>query len=110
MKDFVRTLFRIRKPRRPLPAGPFPQVGGTIILGNIKMDVTVPIEQDLWDWMLLTGWRVLTISHDRRSSIQLPSGALGLLVAADPDDRERLQDRMLDAARKAWELKQKVRP
>jgi hypothetical protein len=100
MNDLLRTLFRIRKPRRALPSGPIPKIGTSVVRRGVKMTVTATIEPELWDWMVLSGWRIVTIDPDRRSCVILPADALGQLIAAGTEDRERVHVRLLSAASK----------
>ncbi len=100
MNDFLRTLFRIRKPRRALPSGPIPPVGASIVRRGVKMTITAAIDSEMWDWMVLSGWRIVNVSHDRRSCVKLPGEALGQLIAAGTENRERVHVRMLSAASK----------
>ena len=99
MKDLLRNLFSIRQQRKPAPVGPLPQVGSTIIRGEVKMAVDQPIPRKLWDWLALSGWRNLPVQNDRRKGRMAPEGALKALIdAADPQERNRVHDRLLEQA------------
>lgn len=96
MNDFFRNLFKIRTKRRALPSGPRPQVGSIIVRKTMRIRVTQPISSDLWDWLLLSGWRVNTFKNDRRHYRTLPDGVLVQLAAATPEHRSELHTRLVE--------------
>lgn len=98
MKDLIRTLLSIRHPRRPAPVGPLPAVGACIVRGPIKMAVTHPVPPELWDWLVLSGWRNLAVKNDRRKGRLAPKGALKELIDADPQQRNQAHSRILEQA------------
>ena len=97
MFDLLRTLFGIRQKRRSLPATPRPQVGASIVRNGFKIKVSQPCDPDLWDWLLLAGWRVNPVRHDRRRTINLPHDALARLNAAGIERRAKVHDDLLRA-------------
>ena len=98
MKDLLRNLFSIRQQRKPAPVGPLPQVGSTIIRGEVKMAIDQPVPRELWDWLVLSGWRNLPVKNDRRKGRLAPEGALKTLIDADPQERNRAHSRILEQA------------
>ena len=95
----LRNLLSIRQQRRSLPVGSRPQVGATIQRGEVKMVIDRPVSRDLWDWLVLSGWRNLPVQNDRRKSRQVAEGSLQALIdAADPQERNRVHERILEAA------------
>ena len=99
MKDMLRNLLSIRQQRKPAPVGSRPQVGATVQRGDIKMAIDHPVSRELWDWLVLSGWRNLPVQNDRRKGRRVPSGALKALIDAnDPQERNRLHERMLEQA------------
>jgi len=98
MKDWLRTALSIRQPRRPAPVGPLPAVGSDILRGSLKMAVTHPIADELWDWLVLSGWRNLPVETDRRRGMRLPDEALKTLMDADPQERNQVYARLLEQA------------
>ncbi|MGP1630216.1 MAG: hypothetical protein ACTS8S_06890 [Giesbergeria sp.] len=100
MKDRLRTLFSIRTKRKTPPVGPLPPVGATIMCGSLKMQVTHPIPRDLWDWMVLSGWRNVPVAKDRRQSVALPERTLKDLMDAEPVERDALHTRILRMAKR----------
>jgi hypothetical protein len=100
MKDFLRTLFRIRTQRRSYPITTAPKVGSEIICRGIKMTVSRPIAPELWDWLLLSGWRAVPVRDDRRAAVSLPEDTLRRLEAANAAEREVMLGEMLQRARR----------
>lgn len=98
MKDLLRTLFSIRQQRKPAPVGTLPQVGTVIIRGEVKMLINQPVPRELWDWLVLSGWRNLPVKTDRRKALIAPPGALKELIDADPQERNRAHSRILEQA------------
>jgi len=92
----LRNLLSIRQQRRPAPVGPLPQVGATIQRGELKMAIDRPVSRELWDWLVLSGWRSVPVQNDRRKGLEAPDGALQALIdAADPQERNRVHARIL---------------
>ena len=100
MIDFFRTLFGIRKKRKALPATESPQIGATIVRRNVKIKVSQPCDPELWDWMLLSGWRVNPVRNDRRVCVSLPRDAIDQLNAAGVGKWARVHDRLLKSVSK----------
>lgn len=100
MKDLFRTIFSIRKDRRPLPVGRTPQIGDSIVRGHMKMIIQQPVSRELWDWLVLSGWRSVTVKNDRRKYTELPPSALQTLASANPQKRNAVHEQILDSAQK----------
>ncbi len=100
MKNFFRTLLGIRTKRQPLPITPPPKVGASIVRNGYRIKVTQPCRSDLWDWLLLSGWRAIPVRHDRRASIVLPEETIPQLNVASTEDRQRLLETLVSSARK----------
>lgn len=98
MKDWIRNALSIRQPRRPAPVGSLPAVGLFIARGPTKMRVTHPVSAELWDWLVLSGWRNMPVKTDRRKGMLLPDGALKALMDADPGERNQAHARILELA------------
>lgn len=99
MKDWIRNALSIRQKRRAAPVGSLPPVGAVIVRGPIKMTITHEVPADLWDWLVLSGWRNLPVKTDRRKGLLAPAGALKALIDADPQERNRAHGRILEQAR-----------
>ena len=98
LKDWIRNALSIRQPRRPAPVGSLPPVGALIMRGPVKMLVTHPLPAELWDWLVLSGWRNMPVKDDRRKDMQLLEGALKALIDADPAERNQVHARILELA------------
>lgn len=101
MKDRLRTLFSIRTKRTLPPVGPLPKVGTSIMCGSAKMQVTHAMPRELWDWMVLSGWRNVPVANDRRQSVALPEHTLKDLMDAPPTERDALHARILRGAKRS---------
>ncbi|MDO6384835.1 MULTISPECIES: hypothetical protein [Uliginosibacterium] len=110
MKSFFRTLFGIRTKRRALPVTPAPQVGAYITRNGYKIKVTQPCSVELWDWLLLAGWRVIPVRNDRRASVRLPDEAMPLLGAASIEQRQRVLDGFMASVRSSRQGRSASRP
>lgn len=97
MKNFIRNALSIRKKRTAPPVGHKPAVGSFIILGDTKMEVTHPLSQDLWSWMVLSGWRNVPVKEDRRQYTMWPKNALVQLMQSAPAERDACHARLLEA-------------
>ncbi|MFZ6751333.1 hypothetical protein [Undibacterium sp. Ren11W] len=95
MHDLLRKIFGIRQKRKALPASAVPAVGASLIRDGITMKVTVPLDEELWDWMLLSDWRVVNVRHERRSHVKLPDSALKHLVAANHENRAKVHAHLI---------------
>lgn len=95
MKDFIRTLLGIRQKRQSLPPSHTPSNRATLIRGGVKMSVNTQISTDLWDWLMLSGWRVNTYRNDRRKYSQMPDNALQQLMTANSGERGTLHKKLL---------------
>lgn len=69
-------------------AGPCPVVGTKICRRDMVMTIAHPLQQDLWDWLVLMGWREATVKLERRRYRRLPDAAVAKLMQADRADRE----------------------
>lgn len=98
MKDWIRNALSIRQKRRSAPVGPLPPMGSTIIRGPVKMTITQDVPPDLWDWLVLSGWRNMPVKTDRRKGMLAPKSALKDLIDADPQERNRAHSRILEQA------------
>lgn len=94
MKNFLRTLLNIRAKRRTPPTGLRPKVGAFIIHGEFRINVSQSISQDLWDWLVLCGWRTVPVKIDRRSYKEVPNEILVDLVNAPSFERNVIHARI----------------
>jgi hypothetical protein len=95
MKDLIRKIFNIRTKRKALPTSEKPDVGSVIVRRGLRIKVTESIDPELWDWMLLVGWRANNFRKDRRHYTDLPNDTLSKLKAAGASEREIFHSRLL---------------
>jgi hypothetical protein len=85
-----------KKERRRLPPpGPCPSMGASIVKRNVLMKVTEPVSAEFWDWLVLSGWREVRMSRNRRKYTPLPNSAFAKLARVDTQERDTLYRRML---------------
>ena len=87
LRDHIRTLFRIRKPRRVVGTIEKPAAGAKIIKGDLRMTVQVGLSNDLWEWLLERGWREATYNPDRRRYHDFPPAWVAALYEASATER-----------------------
>ncbi len=100
MKDFIRTLFGIRKKRQSLPPTDPPARRVVLVRGCVKMSVSTEISEELWHWLMVEGWRVSTYYNDRRVYTRMPENAEGQLMQAGNAERSMLHKKMLKKKKK----------
>ena len=66
VQDGIRNLFNIRQKRRVSPVGSRPAKDSWICRGGVKMLVSHDMDNTLWQWLALNGWRKITVPNDRR--------------------------------------------
>jgi hypothetical protein len=96
MKDFFRNLFGIRQRRKGLPITPPPKVGASVIRNGARIKIVQPCDSELWDWLLLMGWRVNPVRNDRRTYLNLPKETINRLRSADAEQRGRVLEELLE--------------
>ncbi len=101
MKDWLRNVFSIRTKRRLPPVGRAPKVGAYLVSGDMKMHVTRPVSRDLWDWMVLSGWRNVPVANDRRQMRDLPEDTFSKLLESVPAERDALLARIMRSAKQS---------
>src|SRR3989344_1772634 len=81
------------------PAGGLrPAVGAVILRGRVRMAVPHPLPRELWDCLVLSGWRNLPVKNDRRKGLRLPEGALKELIDTPSQERNQAHSRILEQA------------
>ena len=84
------------KERRRLPsAGPCPSIGASLVKRNVVMKVTESPSTEFWSWLVLSGWREVRMSKNKRKYVAAPAGAFVKLARAATHERETLYRRML---------------
>ncbi|BEU94903.1 hypothetical protein ACDW_06080 [Acidovorax sp. DW039] len=99
MKNLIRNLLSIRQQRKAAPVGSLPPVGASIIRSGLKMKVTHAMTREMWDWLVLSGWRNVPVKNDRRSYQQVPEAALRELMDAPPEERNKVHSRIVAQAK-----------
>jgi hypothetical protein len=76
-------------------------VNTCICRGTYKMLVTHEIDNGLWQWLAMLGWRKISVPDDRRRYRRLPKEALKILLKTPPEALDSVHARMLAAVAKA---------
>lgn len=95
LPDTLRNLFRIRKERRILPAGPKPPVGSSIVKDGLRMRLNFPINNQQWSWLSDMGWRATDMRTDRRKYTLVSDSFVNRLLDADDELRHQLHLRLV---------------
>ncbi|MGH6623974.1 MAG: hypothetical protein ACREBN_08375 [Burkholderiaceae bacterium] len=90
VRDRVRTLLKIRRPRHTAPAGDKPAVGARLFRDDVRMSVQAGMTDSLWRWLVAEGWREVTFRPDRRRYRDIQSAYVTRLIDASSDERERI--------------------
>ena len=90
VRDRVRTLLKIRRPRNPAPAGGKPAVGARLFRDDVRMSVQAGMTDSLWRWLVEEGWREVTFRPDRRRYRDIQSAYVTRLIDSSSDERERI--------------------
>jgi hypothetical protein len=81
--------------RRLAVPGPCPSMGASIVNREVVMKVTEPMSSEFWDWLVLSGWREVRMSKNRRKYKVIPASAFGKLAHVAAQERDALYRRML---------------
>lgn len=100
MQDWMRNLLSIRQNRRAPSAKGAPKIGSAIVLDGVTMQVTKQVPGELWEWMVLSGWRNVPVANDRRATAVLAPDALAQLIRAPVVERNSVHANLLRAVRK----------
>jgi hypothetical protein len=95
LKDAARTLFKVRVKRKVPTSKQFPKSGSFIVRAEAQMMVTVDLTEELWEWLVLQGWRANSFPRDRRQYVQWPTNSMAILAKAPPGERENLYRRLM---------------
>jgi hypothetical protein len=89
MRDRLRTILNIRKPRKPVKhRGPKPNIGAKIVNEDFRITIQAGMSAELWVWLRSRGWSEVTFRPDRRRYRDVPSIYVTRLIDAKLDDRE----------------------
>ncbi|BCM24628.1 hypothetical protein [Methyloradius palustris] len=99
MFDALKTLVFGGKPakeRRHMPrVGKPPAINAYIAKQQTAMKITAPVTQELWDWLILMGWREIEIKSNRRKIRRLDDRVFSKLAQANQQDREAIYREIL---------------
>jgi len=95
VKNFFRNLLGIRAPRQILPLGDKPQVGSSLVLKSLRIQLDQPITQEFWDWLSQMGWRTIDVPNDRRRYSMLTDELLQQLMTTDMEKRIALHEYLM---------------
>lgn len=98
LRDKLRSLFRIRARRRLAPVGPVPAIGDHIAKEGVRVRVSDEMDDELWLWLTLKGWRKIFLSTDRRRYLVADDVLFDELIMADSNQRDAIEDRMIETA------------
>ena len=92
IRDRVRALAGERGPRRLPRRSAKPAIGARIVQveSGVRLTVQAGLSDELWNWLLDGGWRVVTHRPDRRRYRDISWSRVTRLIDCEPADRERL--------------------
>ncbi len=100
MFDALKTMIFGGKPakerRRLARASKRPAIDAYITKQQIAIKVTEPMTAELWDWLVLMGWREVDIKSNRRKIRRLHDETFAQLVNAKPAEREAVYRAILN--------------
>jgi len=88
VRDRLRTLMNIRKPRKDQRRGPRPSVGSRIYWDDVRMTVQAGMTVELWGWLQTQGWREVLFKGDRRRYRDVSTDMAMQLIDSPPERRE----------------------
>jgi hypothetical protein len=93
VRDQVRTLLKIRCEREIPSESSKPGFGAKLVCGDIRMTVRSGMTDQLWRWLLDTGWREVAVRPDRRRYKDIPTTFVTRLIdAVTNEERARVMD------------------
>jgi hypothetical protein len=98
LRDRLRTLLNIRKPRSAPRRGPRPSVGARIFRDDVRMTVQAGMSAELWNWLQARGWRELTFKPDRRRYREISTEWARQLIDCPPEQREEVLAQAIESA------------
>jgi hypothetical protein len=98
VRDRLRTLLNIRKPRKIRRRGPRPSVGARIFVDDVRMTVQAGMTVELWGWLQTQGWREVLFKGDRRKYRDISTDWAMQLIDAPPERREEVLAQAIENA------------
>jgi hypothetical protein len=87
VRDRLRTMLKIRKPRSLPRRGPKPAIGASVVKDDVRMTVQAGMSQELWCWLQDQGWREVSFRPDRRRYRNVPGSWVTQLIDCAPEER-----------------------
>lgn len=81
--------------RRLARSGKVPALDSHIIKQQLVIKITEPMVQDLWDWLVLMGWREIDMKSNRRKVRRLGNDTFAKIAQADYSVREEAYRELL---------------
>lgn len=98
VRDRLRTLLNIRKPRKNQRRGPRPSVGARIFVDDVRMTVQAGMTVELWGWLQTQGWREVLFKGDRRKYRDISTDWAMQLIDAPAERREEVLAQAIENA------------
>jgi len=98
VRDRLRTLMNIRKPRKDQRRGPRPSVGSRIYWDDVRMTVQAGMSVELWGWLQTQGWREVMFKGDRRRYRDVSTDMAMQLIDSPPERREEILAQAIENA------------
>src|SRR5262245_31634093 len=98
VRDRLRTLLNIRKPRGQQRRGPRPSVGARIYWDDVRMTVQAGMTVELWGWLQTLGWREVLFKGDRRRYRDVSTEMAMQLIDSPPERREEVLAQAIENA------------
>lgn len=98
LRDKLRTMLNIRKPRNAQRRGPKPSIGARITHDDVRMTVQAGMNYDLWNWLQAQGWREVMFKGDRRRYRDISTDWATQLIDAPAEQRAEVLAQAVDAA------------
>lgn len=92
VRDRLRTMLKIRKPRSLPRRGPKPGVGAKIFKRDVRLTVQAGMSHELWRWLQEQGWREIQFRPDRRRYRDVPTAWVTRLIDCAPEERATVLD------------------
>src|SRR5215467_7537167 len=90
VRDRLRTLLNIRKPRKSQRRGPRPSIGARIYCDDVRMTVQAGMTVELWNWLQAIGWREVLFKGDRRKYRDISTDWAMQLIDCPVERREEV--------------------
>src|SRR5512134_22018 len=98
VRDRLRTLLKIRKPRKSQRRGPKPSIGARIYCDDVRMTVHAGMTMELWGWLQSKGWREVLFKVDRRKYSDISTDMAKELIDCPVDRREEVLAQAIENA------------